>query len=88
MNPEQIEHELALMKGKFVCIIIPVSHRASMSIAGELQVTMTKEHMVGFHITSMNVAIIFFAEDVVSLEDSHTEHFTRTIRLKKNSPKA
>ena len=88
MNTEQIEYELTQIKGKLVYVIVPVSIGASISLAGELQVVETEEHSVGFHVTSMGMAIIFFAEDIQSLEPSLTQSFIKTIRLKKSSQKA
>lgn len=88
MNIEQIEFELTQLKGKLVYVIVPISIEASFSLASELQVVETKEHSVGFHLSTVGVALIFFAMDVETLEDPLTQSFTKTIRLKKSLPKA
>ena len=85
MNTEQIEHELVLMKGKKVIVIVPNVGKASMSLGGELQVVQTKEFTCGFHIHSPlgGWALIFFAEDVNSIEPSPSEPLIKVVRLKK-----
>lgn len=86
-NTEQIEYELTQLKGKPVYVIVPLfDGRASLSLCGDLQVVETAEHLVGFHLSGVGIAIIFFAEHVVSLEPALTEGFTKTIRLGKITP--
>ena len=85
MNTEQIEYELTLLQGKQVYLVVPLNGRATIAYSGELQVTETKEHLVGFHMMTVGAGIIFFADDVMTLEPALTEGFVKTIRLKKNA---
>jgi hypothetical protein len=82
MNIEQLEYELTLLKGKMISLIMPLFGSVSYSTLGPLQVVEV-EHRVGFHVATTDNAIIFYAEDVQSLEPSKSERFTKIIRLKK-----
>ena len=84
-NVEQIEHELTKLKGNRVFVIIPMSGMTSLSMAGDLQLVETQDHMVGFHLTGHDIALIFFAEDVQSLEAPLTEGYVKTIRMLKKA---
>lgn len=84
-NVEQIEYELTRLKGESIILVIPLSGTISVSIVGDLQVV-EKEHRVGFHIsTVMPMAIIFYAEDVESLENVASETITKCVRLLKRA---
>lgn len=77
--------ELTQLKGKSVIVIVPNVGKASMSLGGELQVVQGKDFSCGFHISSPlgGWALIFFAEDVNSIEPSPSQTLTKVIRLKK-----
>ena len=84
MNAEQIEMELTQLKGKAIILIIPVCGHSSLSMAGDLAVTTTPDHQVGFHVTGIigGWAFIFYADDVASLEPSKSQGFARVVRMK------
>ncbi len=83
-NEEQIEWELTQLKDKDVSLIVPLGGSISYSTIGPLYVVEV-EHRVGFHIPSVASAIIFFAQDVESLEPSANQASARTIRLRKRA---
>jgi hypothetical protein len=83
VNTEHREAELKELNGKPVVLIIPQGGRSSLSVAGILQVVETEEHAVGFHVTNLGIAFMFFGADVVSLEVSNHQEFAKTIRIRK-----
>ena len=83
MNTEQLEAELRDLSGKEVSLIMPLFRTVSLSTFGPLEVVEV-EHRVGFHVSTMAFAIIFYAEDVQSIEPPHSERSAKTIRLKKS----
>lgn len=85
MNTEQIEYELTLLTGKQIIVIVPVTGKSSIAYSGELQMVTTPEHLVGFHVASPlgGWAIIFYADDVASLESCTAPSIAKTVRLKK-----
>ena len=72
------------LKGKEVSLIMPFGGTVSFSMFGPLYVVEV-EHRMGFHVPSIAHAIIFFAEDVDSIEPSNVERFEKTIRLLKRA---
>jgi hypothetical protein len=87
MNAELIEMELVQLKGKAIILIIPVCGKSSLSMAGDLSVTTTEDHLVGFHVTGLigGWAFIFYADDVASLEPSQSQGFSRVVRMKQRA---
>lgn len=72
MNVEHIEAQLSALNGQPVIVIHPSHGTISFSYSGILAVTTGNEtHHVGFHLCNpMGVlAIIFFADDVVQVDD-------------------
>lgn len=86
MNIERIEHELTLANGKPVIVIQPMFGSVTITLFGTITVTTCNESKtVGFHVIhSLGVlAIIFLAEDVVSLQDAEANtNAVKVIRLK------
>ncbi len=82
MNTEQIECELANLKGRPVIVITPIRGKASFSFCADLAVVETEDHMVGFHLSVPGIALIFYADDVLRLENSKQPAIAKLIRLK------
>ncbi len=84
-NTEHIEAQLSVLGGHPVIVVEPHHGTISFSYSGTLSVTVGDSgHGVGFHLFQPMgaLAIIFFAEDVVSLEDPKGMPVKKIIRLK------
>lgn len=82
-NVEQIEMALTQLQGKQVILIVPMDKKMSMSLTGPLEVISNDEHSCGFHVSNPvgGWAMIFFAENVLCLDEPKTDGYAKIIRL-------
>ena len=87
LNLEQTEAELLSLKGKSVIVTVPFAGKASLSLAGELEVVQNTELACGFHLSSSfgSWALIFLPSDVESIQPSVSTAFTKVLNLKKSA---
>jgi hypothetical protein len=80
VNVEHLEHELCLLNNKFVVVVRPGFGQQSDSWIGRL--TSNNDYPRKFTLDSDNFSMIFFAEDVVKLDEPINEETEKIIRLK------
>jgi hypothetical protein len=81
VNSEQIEHELTLLHGKVVVVVRPGYGTQSDSWGGQLTV-LNADYPPKFHFAAMGMAILFTADDVITLDNGVDGKVDKVIRLK------
>ena len=81
MNTEQLEHELCLLNNKIVIVVRPGFGQQSDSWMGHLVSDNSYPRKFTFS-SSNDLVMIFFAEDVMKLDNSKSEDVEKIVRLK------